>query len=634
VAVEFRILGPLEVLDDHGRPLILGGAKQRALLAVLLLHAGQVVSAERLVDELWGEEPSERARSVLQVHVANLRKVLEPARPRRSAVGVLRTQPPGYLVEVGHDDLDLGRFERLAEQGRAALAAGDPEEAAGLLRAALELWRGPALADVVLKANGQGEVARLEERRLAALEDRIQAELAAGRHHELVGELEALIVAHPLRERLHGQLLLALYRSGRQAEALAGYRRMRETLAEELGIDPSRPLQELERAILAQDPTLDWVPAAANADQPAAVVQPMPRRRPSTLPVPPTPLVGREQALAEVTALVRQGDARLVTLTGVGGTGKTRLALQAAAELAGAFPDGAWFVALAPVADPQLVLPTLAQTLGVKEAGGQPLDERLREDLHARRLLVVLDNFEHLLAAAPAVTGLLAACPNLSVLATSRAALRVSGEQIYEVPPLAVPDLDALDDDAALEACADGLLANHAVALFVARARAVRPGFALTAANAAAVATVCARLDGLPLALELAAARVRLLSAQDLQARLERRLELLTGGPRDLPARQQTLRATLDWSYDLLDSAEQRLLARLAVFAGGCTLAAAEAVGGADGDPGWSVLDGLTGLVANSLLSRDDQDQARRGAAEGAEPTEGSRLRLLETVRE
>jgi predicted ATPase/Tfp pilus assembly protein PilF len=279
------------------------------------------------------------------------------------------------------------------------------------------------------------------------------------------------------------------------------------------------------------------------------------------------------------------------------------------------------------------VLPTLAQTLGVKEAGGQPLDERLREDLHARRLLVVLDNFEHLMAAAPAVTGLLAACPNLSVLATSRAALRVSGEQIYEVPPLAVPDLDALDD-AALEACEDGLLANHAVALFVARARAVRPGFALTAANAAAVATLCARLDGLPLALELAAARVRLLSAQDLQARLERRLELLTGGPHDLPARQQTLRATLDWSHDLLDPVEQRLLARLAVFAGGCTLAAAEAVGAADGDPGWSVLDGLTGLVANSLLYRDDQDQDRRGEAEGAEPAEGSRLRLLETVRE
>jgi predicted ATPase/DNA-binding SARP family transcriptional activator len=631
--VEFRILGPVEVLDVQGQQLALGGPKQRALLAVLLLNAGEVVSVERLIDELWGEDPPEGAAHTLQVQVANLRKVLEPARPRRSAGGVLRTQPPGYLVEVGHDDLDLGRFQRLAEQGRAALAAGDPEQAAGLLRAALGLWRGPALADVVLKANGQGEVARLEERRLAALEDRIQAELAAGHHYELVGELEALIVAHPLRERLHGQLLLALYRSGRQAEALAGYRRMREMLAEELGIDPSRPLRELERAILAQDPTLDWLPTAAHAGQSAAVVQTMPRRRPSTLPVPPTQLVGRERALAEVTALVRQGDARLVTLTGVGGTGKTRLALQAAAELAGAYPDGAWFVALAPVSDPQLVLPTLAQTLGVKEAGGQPLDERLREELHARRLLVVLDNFEHLLAAAPAVTGLLAACPNLSVLATSRAALQVSGEQIYEVQPLAVPDLDALDD-AALEACEDGLLANHAVTLFVARARAVRPGFALTAANAAAVATVCARLDGLPLALELAAARVRLLSAQDLQARLERRLELLTGGPRDLPARQQTLRATLDWSYNLLDSAERRLLARLAVFAGGCTLAAAEAVGGADGEPGWSVLDGLTGLVANSLLYRDHQDQDRQGETEGAEPAEGPRLQLLETVRE
>jgi predicted ATPase/DNA-binding SARP family transcriptional activator/Tfp pilus assembly protein PilF len=632
VAVEFRMLGPLEVVDDHGRPLGLGGAKQRALLAVLLLHAGEVVSAERLVDELWGEDPPKSARSVLQVYVANLRKVLEPGRARRAAGGVLRTRPPGYLVAVAPDDLDLGHFERLAEQGRAALAAGDAEEAAGLLRGALELWRGPALADVALEASGQAEIAGLEERRLAALEDRIEAELAAGRHSELVGELEAVIAAHPLRERLHGQFLLALYRSGRQAEALEAYRRMRETLAEELGIDPGRPLQDLERAILAQDPTLDWVPAAAAASQLAAG-QPAPGRRPGTLPVPPTPLVGRQRALAEVSALVRQGHTRLVTLTGVGGTGKTRLALQVAAELGGEFPDGAWFVPLAPVADPQLVLATLAQTLGVREAAGQPLDERLREELRERRLLVVLDNFEHLLAAAPVVTGLLAACPNLAVLVTSRAALQVSGEQIYEVPPLATPDLATLQD-ATLPAGEDGLLANDAVALFVARARAVRPDFALTPANAAAVATVCARLDGLPLALELAAARVRLLSAQDLQARLQRRLELLTGGPRDLPARQQTLRATLDWSHDLLDAAEQRLLARLAVFAGGCTLAAAEVVGDTDGDPDSSVLDALTGLVANSLLYRDDQHQDPHGQAEGAEPAEGSRLRMLETVRE
>ena len=320
----------------------------------------------------------------------------------------------------------------------------------------------------------------------------------------------------------------------------------------------------------------------------------------------------------------------MITLTGMGGVGKTRLALQAAAELNSAFADGVWFVALASVADPLLVLPTLAQALGVRETGGQSLDERLRQDLSDRQLLLVLDNFEHLLAAAPAVTGLLAGCPNLRVLVTSRAALRVSGEQVYEVPPLAAPDLDIFDG--ASTAHEDGLLAFDAVALFVARARAVRPDFALTPANAAAVAAICARLDGLPLALELAAARVRLLSAQDLQARLQRRLELLTGGPRDLPARQQTLRATLDWSYDLLDPVEQQLLARLAVFAGGCTVTAAEAVCRTDGDRGWSVLDGLTGLVANSLAGRENHHDDSHKDAEGAEPAEGSRL--LETVRE
>jgi DNA-binding SARP family transcriptional activator len=254
VAVEFRILGPLEVLDDHGQPLILGGAKQRALLAVLLLHAGQVVSANRLIDELWGEDPPETVRSVLQVYVANLRKALEPARSKRAASSLLRTQPPGYLLDLDPEELDLARFERLAGEGRAALAAGDPARAAWLLHEAQGLWRGSALLDVTLAASGQGEVVRLEERRLAVLEDRIEAELALGHHAELVGEVRALVAAHPLRERLHGQLMLALYRSGRQAEALEAYRRTRETLAEELGIDPSQPLQELERAILAQTP--------------------------------------------------------------------------------------------------------------------------------------------------------------------------------------------------------------------------------------------------------------------------------------------------------------------------------------------------------------------------------------------
>ena len=272
VAVEFRILGPLEVLDDHGRPLALGGAKQRALLAVLLLHAGNVVSAERLIDELWGEDPPPTARSVLQVYVANLRKVLDPGRSRRVASAVLRTQAPGYLVDLGPDELDLLRFERLATEGRTALGADDPAQAARRLRDAEALWRGPALADVTL-ASGHGELIRLQERRLTALEDRMEAELALGRHAELVGELQALIAGHPLRERLHAQLMLALYRSGRQAEALDAYRRTRETLAEELGIDPSRPLQELERAVLAQDPGLDWSPRPQPVPPVAASVE-------------------------------------------------------------------------------------------------------------------------------------------------------------------------------------------------------------------------------------------------------------------------------------------------------------------------------------------------------------------------
>jgi DNA-binding SARP family transcriptional activator/class 3 adenylate cyclase len=254
--VQFRILGPLEVLDDHGRPLALGGAKQRALLAMLLLHAGQVVSADRLIDELWGEDPPDTVRSVLQVYVANLRKVLEPGRPKGTASSLLKTQPPGYLLDLDHKELDLACFEQLVAEGRAALAAGDPVQAARLLGDAVGLWRGPALADVTLAGSGQGEVIRLEERRLAAVEDHIEAELALGRHGQLVGKLQALVVAHPLRERLHGQLMLALYRSGRQAEALEAYRQTREALAEELGIDPSPALKELERAMLAQDPIL------------------------------------------------------------------------------------------------------------------------------------------------------------------------------------------------------------------------------------------------------------------------------------------------------------------------------------------------------------------------------------------
>jgi class 3 adenylate cyclase len=292
---------------------------------------------------------------------------------------------------------------------------------------------------------------------------------------------------------------------------------------------------------------------------------------PTNLPAPLTSFVGRQGELAEACRLLRREQVRLLTLTGPGGIGKTRLALQVAAELVEAFPDGVFVVALAPVSDPGLVVPTIAHTLAVREAAGRSLLESLVWHLGDRRLLLVLDNFEQVLSAAPVIAELLGACRQLKVLMTSRAALHVSGEQEYAVPPLSLPDVRQAD-------ASEDLVSSEAVALFVERARAVDPGFAVTEGNAAALADLCRRLDGLPLAIELAAARSKLLSPQALVSRLERRFELLQGGPRDLPVRQQTLRATIDWSYDLLEVGEQSLFARLAVFAGGFTLEAAEAV--------------------------------------------------------
>jgi predicted ATPase/class 3 adenylate cyclase len=334
---------------------------------------------------------------------------------------------------------------------------------------------------------------------------------------------------------------------------------------------------------------------------------------PTNLPAPLTSFVGREGDLAEACRLLHREQVRLLTLTGPGGIGKTRLALQVAAELVEAFPDGVFFVALAPVSDPRLVVPTIAQTLAVREAAGRSLQESLRWHIGGRRLLLVLDNFEQVLSAAPVVAELLGACRQLKVLITSRAALHVSGEQEYPVPPLSLPDVRQA------EACED-LMSSEAVALFVERARAVDPGFAVTDANAAALVDICRWLDGLPLAIELAAARSKLLSPKALVSRLERRFELLQGGPRDLPARQQTLRATVDWSYDLLEAGEQSLFARLAMFAGGCTLEAAEAV--CDLGDGPDVLAGLGALIDKNLLQpRDGVDSDRR-------------VRMLETVRE
>jgi predicted ATPase/DNA-binding SARP family transcriptional activator len=591
--LDFRLLGPLEVCDG-GRSLPLGGAKQRAVLARLVLEAGRVVSSDRLVEELWPERPPGRPQTAIQGYVSELRKLLEPKRRPAMPFQVLTTEGPGYLLRLEPEQLDLRRFERLFEQGKEALAEGRAEVASRMLREGLSLWRGPALADFAYESWAQGAIARLEELRLACLEERLEADLALGRHGELVGELEALISEHPLRERLRGQLMLALYRSGRQAEALEAYQQARRSLVEELGIEPNTELQELNRAILRQEAGL--------------AVEPPPKPPPPSLPAPATPLVGRRRELAELQALLARPEVRLLTLTGAGGSGKTRLALALCEERVEASGDGVCFCELAPIADPALVLPTVAQALGLRDSGGEPLLERLTVHLRDRELLLCLDNLEQLLGVAPDLAALLAAAPALRLLVTSRERLQLQAEHEYPVEPLPLPDPAALPS---LEALAQ----VDAVALFLQRAQAVKPDFRLTEKNAFAVAAICRRLDGLPLALELAAARIKLLSPEALLARLEHSLELLTGGARDLPARQQTLRATIAWSYQLLSEPEQRLFARLSVFVGGCTLEAAEQVCKAE-------LETLASLVNKSLL--------RQGEDASGEP----RFSMLETVRE
>ena len=569
--LELRILGALEAFRDGVR-LQLGPPKQQALLAVLLLNANRVVSIDDLRDELWGDEAPMSARHSVEVYVSGLRKALGADR--------ITTVAPGYAVRVEPDEFDVDRFERLLRDGRRALATGRAGAARDLLAEALLLWRGEPLAGIAAGPRVENVVARLADLRLGGLEARIDAELELGICEELIGELQGLIAEHPLREALYSRLMLALYRSGRQADALEVFQRARKTLLDELGLEPSRPLQDLERSILNQDPAVER-PVAAAVD--------------IGLPAKPASFVGRLAELDSLRTVLRS--ARLVTLTGAGGIGKTRLAIEAARLAAHRWRHGVAFVALAPVRRSEDVPAAIAAAIGLGALDGSP-ETAVASHLRDRELLLVLDNFEHVREEATFVSKLVSSCPRLTVLATSRAPLRIYGEHEFAVPPLGV------------DGGASGGPSEAAV-LFLDRAQAARPDAAAEPGDAELVEEICARLDGVPLAIELAAARMKILSAQDLLAAMVRPLELLVDGPRDVPERHRTLRAAIEWSHDLLGPAEQRAFARLAVFSGGFTLDTAEAVCGASVEQ--------VGLLRDSGLLRADA---------------GVRFGMLETIRE
>ncbi|MFI6155778.1 AfsR/SARP family transcriptional regulator [Kitasatospora sp. NPDC051170] len=621
--MHYGILGTTTAHHDDGTPVPLGGARLRALLTALALRQGRPVPADLLVDEVWEAEPPQDASAALQTLVGRLRRTIG-----RDEVG---SGPAGYWLTSSATD--LAEFQRLGAEGRRALDAGDHALAAERLRAALALWRGPALADL---PDRSGPAVRLEAQREEARRHRITADLELGRAADLVAELAELCDRRPSDEPLQQLMLRALHLSGRTAEALRHYERTRRALAEELGVDPGRQLQALHAELLAstesaspEEPVVRTAEAAETAET-VETAETAEAPKPGPAPKSPRPVgnlrgrltsfVGREADLATVRSLLT--DRRLVTLIGPGGSGKTSLSVEAgrAEQPGGAWPDGVWIAELAPLESPEAVPAAVVSALGLRDLvlhtsvvaevmEKRPEDpvRRLVEHCGHRRMLLVLDNCEHLIqAAAELVAVLLAECPGLAVLATSREPLGVPGETVLPVEPL--PDPVALR-------------------LLTERAAAARPGFD-PGSDPQACAEICRRLDGLPLAIELAAARLRVMTARQIADRLDGRFALLTAGSRTLLPRQQTLRAVVDWSWDLLGKRERAVLRRLAVFTGGWQLEDAEAVCADDSEVApEDVADVLLSLVDKSLLVADLDEGGGEG---GGLP----RYRMLETIHE
>ena len=586
MAVEFRLLGDVEVLVD-GRPVEIGHARQRCVLVALLVDVKRPGPADQLIDRVWADEPPHRVRNALAGYLSRLRTLLG------DGVSINR-EPGGYVVKTDPLAVDLYRFRRLVSDARAAV---QPADAVALFDRALELWRGVPLASLDTPWINDVRTS-LEAERLSVLLDRNDVALGVGRHAELLGELTDALHAHPLDERLAGQLMLAQYRSGRQAAALDTYLQMRERLVEELGVDPSPPLQAVHQKILDGDRDGQAPERSPRAPERSAAVA-LPRRA--------TTFIGRKEELQRVGGAVHESP--LLTLTGVGGVGKTRLALEVAGREMDRFRDGVWLCELAPLVDGVAVGHAIAAALRLQQRQGLDIESTVIEYLGMRELLLVMDNCEHVLdAAARMIDQIVMHCPRVTVLATSREALGIEGERILAVPALAQHD---------------------ATALFADRAKAGRPDFDLDREPVGAVAEICRQLDGLPLAIELAAARIRVMSSLDLARRLDG-LRLLSGGRRGAHPRQQSLIATIDWSYELLAEPERTLFMRLSVFAGGFDLDAAHGVCGEDGSTEDDTLDLLTGLADKSMVTvRSSADRTRYVVLETLRAYGRERLREL-----